>query len=321
MYDVAIIGAGFAGLTAAVQLQKAGRKIILFEQQSRAGGRAATKKIKGGKADYGAQFFTVRTETFQRSVDEWLNKGWIKRWFGEDYPRYTSVNGMERLAEHLADNCEVKYQTKVMKLVKEGGGFQIQTADGKAFKSARVLLTMPAPLMVNLLRNSGIEAESFSNLVFKPTYVGIFHLDSSGTIPDSGHLDKDLPEGVERIVDHFKKGISQTCLISVYMTADWSENHNSREAGEILTEIKSKIKNYLPLDSLHEEVLEYWPYAQASKTFNASFMKLEENLYAAGDAFLRPDDSAGRTRLESAFLSGYDAGNAIETALAHEREE
>src|ERR1041385_308990 len=45
--DIVIIGAGLAGLTAAVILAHAGRSVTVFEQSSKVGGRARTENIDG----------------------------------------------------------------------------------------------------------------------------------------------------------------------------------------------------------------------------------------------------------------------------------
>lgn len=55
-FDVAIIGAGAAGIAAARQLQAAGRRIIMLEARDRVGGRAATDHSLGVPADLGAQW-------------------------------------------------------------------------------------------------------------------------------------------------------------------------------------------------------------------------------------------------------------------------
>ena len=57
MIDVAIIGAGFAGLAAAKRLTEAGRRVALFEAMDRVGGRAWTVITPDGTViDKGAQF-------------------------------------------------------------------------------------------------------------------------------------------------------------------------------------------------------------------------------------------------------------------------
>ncbi len=54
--DVAIIGAGVAGLAAAARLRAAGLRVELLEAASRIGGRAYTSRIAGYNFDHGAQW-------------------------------------------------------------------------------------------------------------------------------------------------------------------------------------------------------------------------------------------------------------------------
>jgi monoamine oxidase len=54
--DVAIVGAGAAGLAAAKALRRAGRNCVLLEARSRIGGRAFTDRSLGLSFDAGAQY-------------------------------------------------------------------------------------------------------------------------------------------------------------------------------------------------------------------------------------------------------------------------
>jgi len=56
-FDVAIIGAGVAGLTAANALVAAGKKVVVLEARARVGGRAYTDNTFVLPADLGAQWF------------------------------------------------------------------------------------------------------------------------------------------------------------------------------------------------------------------------------------------------------------------------
>jgi monoamine oxidase len=55
--DVVVVGAGFAGLTAALKLVDAGRSVVVVEARNRVGGRALNKPIGGGEvSERGATF-------------------------------------------------------------------------------------------------------------------------------------------------------------------------------------------------------------------------------------------------------------------------
>jgi monoamine oxidase len=55
--DVVVVGAGFAGLTAALKLVQAGRSVIVLEARDRVGGRALNQPIGGGEiSERGATF-------------------------------------------------------------------------------------------------------------------------------------------------------------------------------------------------------------------------------------------------------------------------
>jgi monoamine oxidase len=61
--DVAIVGAGFAGLTAARRLVAAGRSVVVLEARDRVGGRVLNARLGGGHVtELGAQFID-RTHT------------------------------------------------------------------------------------------------------------------------------------------------------------------------------------------------------------------------------------------------------------------
>lgn len=54
--DVAVVGAGFAGLTAARELARRGHRVAVFEGRDRVGGRAYTTTVAGVPVDLGATF-------------------------------------------------------------------------------------------------------------------------------------------------------------------------------------------------------------------------------------------------------------------------
>ncbi|NCY02474.1 MAG: FAD-dependent oxidoreductase, partial [Planctomycetia bacterium] len=68
--DVAIVGAGIAGLAAASVLADRGRRVVVVEKSRGIGGRMATRRLGAAICDHGAQFFTVRGAAFGGLVDD-----------------------------------------------------------------------------------------------------------------------------------------------------------------------------------------------------------------------------------------------------------
>ena len=66
MYDLIIIGAGPAGLTAAYQLSESNKKVLVLEKKSQVGGLAETKVFGPYRYDIGPhRFFTKNKEVYE----------------------------------------------------------------------------------------------------------------------------------------------------------------------------------------------------------------------------------------------------------------
>lgn len=68
-FDVIIIGAGVSGLVAAIELQKAGKKVTLLEATESPGGRINTEKVDGFLLDRGFQVFLTAYPEGQKYLD------------------------------------------------------------------------------------------------------------------------------------------------------------------------------------------------------------------------------------------------------------
>jgi len=74
--NIAIIGAGIAGLACATRLQQAGHNVSVFEKSRGLGGRMSPRRTDQWQCDHGAQYFTARTPEFLAQVRrELLAKG------------------------------------------------------------------------------------------------------------------------------------------------------------------------------------------------------------------------------------------------------
>ena len=312
---VAIIGGGLSGLMAARTLKDNGLDDVLMIEKARSvGGRLATRRLENGRVDHGTQFFTVRTQSFQTIVDQWLAAGWVRKWFGDKHPRYLSENGMNALAKHLAEGTDALLNTRVTELKKDHQ-YILNTENGQVVRAEAVIVTAPTPQAIDLVKQVATkeQLEKLEIVQFDPCLVAIFELGEGSHFSNNGHLDQALPADVLRIVDHEKKGISPTATVSVYMKGAWSAEHYEQADDNVLKAIEAKVTELLPLQSLHSAQLKRWRYAQA-RTFiqqTKPFIEMAAGLYVAGDAFLRADDLAGKVRMESAALSGVAVAQAL----------
>ncbi|TKD70484.1 NAD(P)/FAD-dependent oxidoreductase [Pseudalkalibacillus hwajinpoensis] len=322
--DVAIVGGGIAGIVAATKLIESGKEVLVLDKSKSVGGRLATRRINGGKADHGAQFFTVRTEQFQQLVDRWEQNGWVSKWFGENHARYKSTDGMNQLVKHLASEVPVQLSFKVDRIERDGNSYVLVPEEGDDVKAHTVLLTPPAPQSLQLLQASDSQLSNYAHhslnrIVFDPALVGLVSLKegASTKLPNSGHQDSDLPEGIERIVDSSSKGISTERIISIYATSELSKFLYSEEDELILRELISRVSHIIHSEHVSSSQLKRWRYAQAEQVHSSPtlWVSEHESIVVAGDAFLRSDDQSGRTRIESAVLSGLTAANEINDGM------
>ncbi len=66
--NIAVIGAGMAGIACARTLVQAGHRVTVFEKSAGLGGRMATRSSAFGTFDHGAQYFTVRDPRFAQAL-------------------------------------------------------------------------------------------------------------------------------------------------------------------------------------------------------------------------------------------------------------
>lgn len=307
---IGIIGAGLSGIVAARELACHGHTVELIEKGRSVGGRLATRRIGDGKADHGAVYFTVRGEALKQDVADWQRKGWVNVWYADPYPRYVAAGGMNALAKQLAEGLTVHLNERVEAVAMMDEAVIVRT-DVTMRQYDRLLITSPLPQTFDVLADFPIDA-ALRGLTYAPTFVGLFEFGSEVSIGPDGILDTDLASGLLKVINNRQKGISKSELVSVYMDEAWSAAWYDRPAEETLHEIERLLQTVTEAAVIQSRQLKRWRYAQATDVWHEPFYKLKHYpIYLAGDVFLEADDASGRTRFESAYVSGIRVAEAM----------
>jgi monoamine oxidase len=72
IYDAIVVGAGFAGLTAARALEAAGKRVLVLEARNRVGGRVYDVKLNNGQLNEGGGEFTGPTQSRLKALADEL---------------------------------------------------------------------------------------------------------------------------------------------------------------------------------------------------------------------------------------------------------
>jgi len=180
--NIAIIGAGMAGIACARTLRQAGHRVTVFEKSTALGGRMATRRTPFGSFDHGSQYFTVRDARFAKALE--TVPGLCKAWSANTVrvldehglltaaglpareSHWVPVPGMNALvsrwAHPLADQQCLELQSKVIRIerdVLDAHLWQLRTAGAQDSQHVfsgfdAVLLAMPSAQALDLLQGS-----------------------------------------------------------------------------------------------------------------------------------------------------------------------
>ncbi len=129
--DVAVVGAGVAGLSCGRALQEAGRAVVLLDAARGVGGRCATRRVEGQPVDHGVVFLHGSDPAFLAALDPdgapGVLRGWPERIHGSGAPcqpgaflageeRIALRQGISAFPKRLAAGLNVRLGSRVVSL-------------------------------------------------------------------------------------------------------------------------------------------------------------------------------------------------------------
>ncbi len=316
--DIAIIGAGLAGLSAASLLKRSGRKVTVIDKGRGLGGRLAGRRIGDARFDHGAQFMTTRDPQFIHQANQWISAGVAEEWYSSfpgapnSHARYRGVPGMTAIAKHLAAGIDVKLATRVTAVGQEGDSWIVQMDNGQFVQSEALIITAPVPQSLELLSTSGIilhpnTLARLARIRYESCIAVMAILDQPSKIPPPGALV--INQGsIAWIADNQQKGVSPVPAVTIHASGNFSAEHFERDRQQVGREMIAAADPYLDAKIIDFQV-HGWRYSKPtvideSRCVLGSRSTSLPLLIFAGDAF-------GGPRVEGAFLSGQAAADAL----------
>ncbi len=301
-----------AGLTAARLIGAAGHGVTVLDKGRRPGGRMATTQLRGGASvDHGAQFFTVRSESFSAVVEGWLADNTVHEWCrgfsSEDgHPRFAVAHGMAELAAHMSVGLDVRSSVHVDAVRRAGHHWRVTwpaTRRGAAglIEADVVVLTPPAPQSAALVADETTIPE-FS---YEPMLSLLVALGDRPSIPFPGGVQLDADPTWSWIGDNMAKGASTVPAVTLHTRADVASSRWNADDNALTVDLLSAAEPWLRGAEIIDVRLHRWRYATPLEPHpEPCLVKADGRLVFAGDAF-------GGPRIEGAFLSGRAAADAV----------
>jgi renalase len=307
--NVTVVGAGIAGVACARVLSAGGAAVRVLERGHVSGGRMATKRYDGRRADIGAGYFTVFDERFAAVVAQWRAAGLAREWtdtFTVHSPtgretttgpmRWAAPAGLRSLVEELADGLDVRTR-HLVEWVERG-----PRVDGVAADA--VVLAMPGPQAVRLVDPRLVTTwRAAEGQQWLPSLVATLRYEDR-TWPDfRGAFVNDHPVLQTLFDDGSRRGDGAPVLVA-HTTAEVAEQYvvDAAVAGP---EIEGAVREVLGLDSRAVAVdVHRWTFARPDRPGEAPFHFGPDLVGIAGDAW-------GAPKVETAWLSGTLLGEAI----------
>ncbi|MDP3072259.1 MAG: FAD-dependent oxidoreductase [Opitutaceae bacterium] len=299
---IAVVGAGIAGLLLARELKARGEDVVVLEKSRGLGGRLATKRVEAAVFDSGAQYFTAKSERFAGLVAEWAARGVVAPWPGASAHRWIAKPSMNALGKCLAEGLDVRRESKVLKVQRDEGGWELTIENQKAWRAGSLVLTAPLPQSLALLLAGGVALPQalmgeLAALTYHPCLALLLTLEGPSTVPAEGLAFSTGP--VRWIADNTQKGISPgvAAAVTVHVSPAFAAEHFTKTEPELAALVLPGIESHLG-SPVMKVTLQRWKFSEPTTTPAQPCVWLPDlGLGLAGDAL-------GGPRVEGAALSG-----------------
>lgn len=302
--SVVVVGAGMSGLACAEALRLAGRNVVVIDKGRGPGGRMATRRLQTTtgeiRFDLGAQSFTALDPLFVGRVQRWSEAGQVAPWPAAGVGGWVGTPGMNTPLKAMADRLDVRWGTRVIRLSRRSGGWEIGTEGGTVFAAEAVVVALPAEQAADLLAPVApvmtVRARACSSLPCWTVLLAFAEPLASDETCLSGEAADQLGQAVR---NRAKPGRGGAETWVVHGGADWSARHLDQPATWIEETLSTALSRRLgcPLPPAIARGSHRWRYATSPSGGSGPSWDADIGLGVCGDWVTRPG-------VEGAWLSG-----------------
>lgn len=337
-FDIAVIGAGVAGLTCAQQLHQAGYRVVVIEKSRGMGGRLATRRLQGTHADHGVCYLKPKDDRFKALITTLLDRSILQPWTDTIYEldaegqliappeanrgsRYASPTGISTIAKFLSTGLAIHLNQRVEAIRPIHQGWELQVElDGtrSGITAAAIISAIPAPQAVALLESipegeevlTRLRSIQFSACI---SAIAVYSPQDLSAIPWKGVTSIHDPEIGWVGLDSSKQNSPSQPVVVVQSTAAFANRHlETTDLHPIGQALLNRAAQFLEPWLATSEVLQVhrWRYAFPINPLTEPFLSANTT-----SPLLFTGDWCGGNRVESAFLAGSSTAKQINSQL------
>jgi renalase len=336
MTDVAVIGAGMAGLTCAQQLQQRGYNVVVVEKSRGLGGRLATRRLAQTHADHGVRCLEIQGDLTRSLIQTLEAQGVLHGWTDRVYtlarsgdlvpsadmqPRYATRDGLTSVAKFLGQDLTIRRHQRgtaiapttdrTWKLALDPNSLDPNSSDPpNSSLTAKVLVVaIPAPQALTLLEPlTGLPSDILAavrSVIFDPciTTIATFATaDSDGMKLSYPAIE--CPDDAELAwiaIDSSKQLQPQQTAVILQSTAAFAHIHlESPDLRSVGQQMLARAAEILSWQAVPIDLqVHRWRYAFAAQPYSQPLLHTNAPL-----PLICGGDWCGGTNLEAALRSG-----------------
>jgi len=311
MANIAVVGAGIAGLSCARTLADAGHTVRVFEKSRGLGGRMATRRTAHGNFDHGAQYFTARDPAFRQVVAAWVAAGvaapytgrivqikaGVARPLADAEQRFVATPAMNAACRTLATGLDVVLECPVTAVTPGEYGWRLSWDDGGESGFDAVALAIPAAQAVPLCAAVPGLAAQAAAASHAPCWVVMAHY--AAPLPaafDAAFVADDVLGWVMRDASRPGRAAGERWVLQA--NAAWSQCYLEDDAAVVVPRLLSAFHALAGAEAAPAQAIAHrWRYAVSPGLSAGCLWDAGRRIGACGDWCVDG-------RIEGAYLSG-----------------